>query len=231
MISKFMRMSLRKKIALATTGSVVLTGFIILGWALITGRLGGKAETVPISNRATLTYQDESGKSYGPLSSNTVYTTIAPSPMSSPEQWALKLTLQGAKTQATSAIVTISQTGTTDVVATLPVSSDSGGNITITSTEVSITSGTTYDIRVKVNGYLVKKVSSILPPQTTIDVGQLLAGDFNGDNKVFLDDVSIWLGSYKKTVSAGNVLDINQDGKVFLDDLSIFLANYKKIGD
>lgn len=220
-----MRMSLRKKISLATAGSVVLAGFLILGWALLTGRLGGKAVEEPITNIAFMSYQDKTGKTYGPLSSNPAYTKRALI------MWALKIALQGAKSSAASTTITVSQAGTTNVVATITVSSDSNGNITVNPSGLGdITAGATYDIRIKVNGYLVRKVTTVLPPDTTINVGQLLAGDFNGDNKVFLDDISVWLGSYKKTASAGNILDVNQDGKVFLDDLSIFLVNYKKIG-
>ena len=228
LVKKWGKMSLRKKISLALSGSVVLSGFLILGWAILTGRLGGKAivENL-ISDVATVTYKDESGKSYGPSSSNTVYTTKIPL-----LQWALKIALQGAKTFATSATITVSQTGTTTVVATVTVTSDANGNITIDPTGVkNITPGLTYDIRIKVNGYLIRKITTTLPPATTVDVGKLLVGDYNGDNKVDLLDFGTWVYVYRKTVPATDRRDINQDGIVDLLDFGTWVINYKKVGD
>ncbi|MCL2147280.1 MAG: C10 family peptidase [Synergistaceae bacterium] len=66
-----------------------------------------------------------------------------------------------------------------------------------------------------------------------INVGTLLGGEGNGDNKIDLNDFNLFLSNYGRLSNSpvfNRFADFNNDGVVDLNDFNIFLNNYGKIG-
>lgn len=232
-IKRLKKMGKRKKISLAITAFVVFLGVGILVYSLEKG-IPIRAIEETISNFALVTYKDESGKAYGPISSNTVATTKQPTVQYPTIKFNLKL--QGRSNYQTSSLkMKIYQAGTNIIYREY---SNVSNNATGTDTDKTfddITTEYTADIWVKLDGFLAKKVKNVKlsPGQIKeIDFGELLVGDFTGDNKINIFDISLWLEQYKKEITPDNAIyDVNQDNQINVLDLGFILDNYKKEGD
>lgn len=94
----------------------------------------------------------------------------------------------------------------------------------------------TFDIYVKKDNYLQKKLANVILPNGgsfTGDFGMLSASDANNDNFVSLTDFSILLNTYNKASGDSSYdarADFNGDGLVNLTDFSLLLNNYNTAG-
>ena len=77
----------------------------------------------------------------------------------------------------------------------------------------------------------VRRAVTIAPGENAVDMGTLREGDVNGDGRVFLTDVGLFVGSY--TFGCGDAgynpnADLNNNCEVFLTDVGIFVGNYTR---
>lgn len=225
-------MDKRKKISLAITTFVVFLGIGVLIYVLEKG-IPLRAVEETISNFALVTYKDENGQSYGPISSNTV-TTTKTTPVQNPTL-RFNLKLQGRSNyQTSSLLIKIYPAGGDTVFKEYTgVSNNSSGEDTEKAL-TDITSNYTADIWVKLDGFLAKKIRNValVVGQTKdVDFGTLFVGDYNNDNVVNAADFAIWIASFRQAASSGDPKDINQDGTIDAADFAVWVSNFRKEGD
>jgi len=163
--------------------------------------------------------------------------TAAPTPTPGPDAGSIGFTVrfQGIITAGLTKTVSLSlKQGGAEVYSftNIPVSSRVGG---IYSGKVEGVNPGAYDVSLKAEAYLTRKF-----PETAIKTGEnsfdfsskmLLAGDFDGNNKINVNDVG--LISAKITIpptrtDAGNqVFDLDGNGQIGSSDMDLMLSNYK----
>ncbi len=93
----------------------------------------------------------------------------------------------------------------------------------------------TYKVRIKHLGHLWKVQQLTLAiGDNSLDFGELLAGDVNGDNIVNDTDFSILQGLFFKipeSTGFNGVADFNRDGVINLTDFNYLRSNYQIIGE
>lgn len=118
-------------------------------------------------------------------------------------------------------------------------------NVSVTSDNLGIYSGTisgiapgTYEVLVKEPTHLQKNFGSV-----TFTAGQtitkdwssfsLLAGDFNNDNRISIEDLGLVLSAYTQLsvpIPPGNpIYDVNFDNVISIEDIALPLANYTNL--
>jgi len=126
--------------------------------------------------------------------------------------------------------ITVFPTGGATPIITETVTLDAEGTFTLTAV---IPSGT-YDIQVRGQHSLSSRVEGvILPAAGAIDVGTLLEGDANGDEKVDILDFSLLAMAFNARVGDGRynpLTDFNDDGKVDILDFSLLAMNFNRRG-
>lgn len=93
----------------------------------------------------------------------------------------------------------------------------------------------TYDVIVKVNGYLAKGAQDVVVGigATALPLGAIVNGDVNNNNSINLSDVSLVNASFGSTTSTGNynpLADLNCSGNVNLADASLLNAGFAQSG-
>ena len=115
-------------------------------------------------------------------------------------------------------------------VSTYTPSSNAAGNFTIADLPVG-----TYQVAVKTAGYLqVLETVTIAEGANSVDFGQLLGGDFDGNNVVNLQDFGAFFtvfGINSTNPSYDVSFDLNLDGLLFLQDFAVFAANFLITGE
>ena len=127
--------------------------------------------------------------------------------------------------------VTLSAPGAGAPTYALLSTSDQRGIFTAT----NILAGT-YDIRVRSMNSLrnLRANQPILVGNNQVNLGLLIAGDANSDNRVSLQDLSILANTYGKILGDAGYderADFNNDTRVNLADLSLLATNYGLQGD
>lgn len=102
--------------------------------------------------------------------------------------------------------------------------------------EIEVTEFGTYDIYVKVEGYLATSISDteVAVGLNILDFGSIQAGDLNGDNGVNIIDFSILNGAFGTSSGDSNfnpIADLNCDGGVNIVDVSILNGGFGMTGD
>ncbi len=136
-----------------------------------------------------------------------------------------KVTLQGRTIHSESITFELRNTGETTPIQTRSITTDSGGNYTLT----GITPGT-YDLTAKSPNSLRAKneAVTVIEGQTTTNIDfSLLEGDCDKNNVVSMMDFSILRATYGTSDPRA---DFNGNGQVDLTDLSILRSNYGKSG-
>ena len=93
----------------------------------------------------------------------------------------------------------------------------------------------TYDVIVKVQGYLAKGTQDLVVGAgiTQLALGVIINGDVNNNNVINLPDVSLVNASFGSTTSSGNynpLADLNCSGSVNLSDVSLLNAGFGQSG-
>jgi subtilisin-like proprotein convertase family protein len=128
------------------------------------------------------------------------------------------------------ATVDVYEPGTATLVDSYTVSVDVDGNFMVP----DVATGT-YDIIVKVDGYLAKGVAGveILDGSNDLIVGAVTAGDVNNDNSINIVDasnVNAAFDSVDGDVDYDEAADLNCDGFVNIVDASIINASFNEQG-
>lgn len=85
-----------------------------------------------------------------------------------------------------------------------------------------------YKLTITMPGYLSYiRTTLTVEDELSVPAKDLLGGDIEVDGQVTIRDLSVLLGEYGQSVSAGP--DINGDGQVTILDLSILLSNYNQV--
>jgi len=178
-----------------------------------------RAATGDIVNKAYVTYEDSSGNSYTGESNEVVVQVIV-----SGNVLEVSLNLECSSNNNVPVVVNILNQGTESIVLALSGNTNSSGVFT---GNVGSLSGT-YDVRVRVNKYLTKKVVNIqIPSNTRVSFGNILAGDLQVNNLVNTGDYSIMSQTW---FTASADADINKDGIVNTTDFACLSANWYEQG-
>ena len=99
---------------------------------------------------------------------------------------------------------------------------------------LGLTAGT-YDVIVKVQGYLAKGAQDVVvgTGTTALPLGAIINGDVNNNNAINLPDVSLVNASFGSTTSSANynpIADLNCSGSVNLSDISLLNAGFAQVG-
>lgn len=229
LLKKLKKWPLKQKILAGLVGLVFLSGIGIFIWGIVTGEIVPKAAVVQISNTASVTYQDSTGTSYT-SQSNTVLVDVS-TPLTAIN---ISYTLQGKMSlEASGVILQIYLPGsTTAIVEKTDIATSSDGKAAVTLENIAVGN---YDVKIKVPNFLSKKKTNIaLSEGVTIDFSQLLAGDLNNDDQIYLPDYSILAGAWRTKTGEANfnsIADLNNDGQIYLPDYSILISNWRKKGD
>jgi len=127
-------------------------------------------------------------------------------------------------------VVRLFTPNTNTLVNTYPVTVQSNGTFEI----LGLTAGT-YDVIVKVQGYLAKGTQDVAVGAgvTPLALGAIINGDVNNNNLINLPDVSLVNASFGSTTSSANynpIADLNCSGSVNLSDVSLLNAGFAQSG-
>lgn len=224
---------------LSKTRILLLLGLLVLSMLLLftiekTGSLPYRLLTAQLSpgeqitNQASATFEDAGGSQYGPVysainSGNTVTIIEA-------EGATFTIThTEEAKANFDGQItIRIYPAGTSNLAATITANAGATGQGTVTSPE-ALVDGQYYDIVLKVQYYLTKKLTNIQwPPTVTLNFGQTLAADLNNDDIINSIDWSNMNTNWRGT---GVAADINQDNLVNTMDWGVMNKNWGVVGE
>ncbi|HWA51615.1 MAG TPA: dockerin type I domain-containing protein [Patescibacteria group bacterium] len=215
------------------TGVINLANFSFISVGSGTSTLSFNNASIQVvdtsSNALTVNSTNSNVNTGTPVSSPTTSPTSTPTPTT-----AIKFKLQGVNQTGRQETPTITFMQGSTVIYTTNVTNFDSNSSGIYSGTVIFTTPGTYDIYVKVPGYLQKKFAGItLAPSIDLTGASLLAGDFNGDNKITIADLAQMLSQYTAlTVPAsGNnaIYDINNDGNITIVDVATALSNYTQL--
>ena len=132
---------------------------------------------------------------------------------------------------ARNATVKLYVPGTATVVEFYDVSIQSNGSFNIPAVKIG-----TYDIIVKVDGYLAKGVRDveIASSGNSLSVGAIINGNINNDGFINAFDFLIFKAAYGSSLGATNYNsagNLNCDGFVNAFDFVIFKGGFNKTGD
>ena len=156
--------------------------------------------------------------------------TIIPNGVAASTSLVISTTLQGRSDHSGVQTITFYQGDPLTATASYTGTASALGSVTLG----GLTAGT-YSVTVKTDGYLSAMGSvTLLDGETeTLDLGELLAGDADGNNVVNIADLSILAGAYNSSSGDGNFderADFNGDGTVNINDLSLLAGNYNQEG-
>ena len=126
--------------------------------------------------------------------------------------------------------VKLYQPNTANLVATYSITVAADGSFSIPSVEVG-----TFDVIVKVNGYLAKGVQDVVLSSgaNALALGAIVGGDVNGDNFVSIIDASFVNNSFGSATGGTNynpLTDLDCNGFVNIVDFSLLNASFGQAG-
>ena len=165
-----------------------------------------------------------------PVSETSNVVTLLYDPNFQPAAVNITYTLQGRTDHTAQLTVEFYETGQTTPALSFLVDGDDTGAGFI----ANLPTGD-YSVAVKADKYLQRVVTvTLVDGSNPIAVGQLLAGDANGDNAVTGLDFSILAGTYNLTsgdTGYDDRADFNGDGSVTGLDFSLLASNYNVSGE
>ncbi len=140
----------------------------------------------------------------------------------------IHIDLEGTTLKVATGVIQFVNSTNSTVVNEIPFTTNTNGDFSF---YVPISLPSTIFIRVKINGYLPKKLDN--PDLTnatpsTLNIPKLPAGDFNGDGVINSLDYAFLSQNWHKPASS---YDINQDGVINSLDYSILSRNWNKVGE
>jgi len=163
--------------------------------------------------------------------------TPTPSPTPGPDAGSATFTVrfQGISSAAAEKVLRITfNQGDTAVYSftNIPMSASPGGTY---SGKINGINPGAYDVHIRGEAHLLRKFPniSIVTGQNTLDFTSkiLLAGDFDGDNRINVNDVGILSANIKSPPAmvdpSNRLFDVDGSGLIDNSDLDIVLSNYK----
>lgn len=151
-------------------------------------------------------------------------------------KFTFKVRLQSINSQGPDKNTTLSFYQGKKLMASRNTTTSSDANGIYTGVTQSVDPGS-YDVVVKVNGYLAKKFKNVNVVSGNNlwnwSVTRMIAGDFDNNNVFNLYDIGLFLSEYTKSAvpvnSNNNKFDVDNSKVINEDDLNIILANYNTL--
>jgi hypothetical protein len=140
----------------------------------------------------------------------------------------IHIDLEGTTLKVATGVIQFVNSTNGTVVKEIPFTTNTNGDFSF---YVPISLPSTIFIRVKITGYLPKKLDSpdlTTATPSTLNIPKLPAGDFNGDWVINSFDYAFLSQNWYKPAPS---YDINQDGVINSLDYSILSRNWNKIGE
>ncbi|WP_420593136.1 malectin domain-containing carbohydrate-binding protein [Robiginitalea biformata] len=165
-----------------------------------------------------------------PVSMTSNVVTLLYDPNFLPAEASITYTLQGRTDHTADLTVEFYEVGQTTPAYSFTPTGDAGGTALVQ----GLPEGA-FNVAVKTGKYLQRVVNVTLAAgANTVDAGQLLAGDIDGNNVVNIDDFTLLaatfaLGEGDPGYDEGS--DLNGDGVVNIDDFTLLAGNFTVAGD